>query len=78
MQERALGALDGVPIGSCKRLIDIIEAQQLDIAMASITSQWDPQQRLIDQGKFEAMEFLANQLRLAVQEKRRANEEENQ
>lgn len=76
IQERAQQAEDTLPISACKKMIDIIEAIQLDLAMASITDEFEAAGSIMDKGKFEGLSELAGRLRGLIDSKLREAEED--
>lgn len=76
IQERSQQAEATLPISACRKVIDIIEGTQLDLAMASIKDTFDAAGSLIDKGKFEALDELTARLRSLIDEKSREAEGE--
>ena|SRR6056297_2369083 len=74
VHEKADEAGATLTISACRKLIDIIEARQLDLAMVSIEDQFDPQNTLMDKGRFEALSELATDFRGMIDEKRKEGE----
>lgn len=71
MEKRAEDGIVTLPVSSCRKVLTWVEWRQQDLAMASLPSEYDPQDVLMDKGRFKAFEEVADKMKYLIEQSER-------